>query len=194
MQADSLNGDSITVTSVFNTDAAQQWDFSNITAERINAGVFSDWMLGFDSGTNITIIPGVPDGNQTRNEFDVNFSNGDLNDGEFHDYTPTDTLQLTLQLSPADKIFNVGFFALTIANDVQVPTSSVNGGTFTFDLTNLDQINGNGGQARFIFDVEDAAPQAPEPGTTGLVAIGGQAVLIASRKRARKTARASLPS
>jgi hypothetical protein len=58
MQADSLNGDSITVTSVFNTDAAQQWDFSNITAERINAGVFSDSMLGFDSGTNIHDYPG----------------------------------------------------------------------------------------------------------------------------------------
>ena len=54
-------------------------------------------------------------------------------------------------------------------------------------MTNLDQINGNGGEAQFIFDVD----QTPKPSTVALFAIG-LALLIMQRKCARNTRPESL--
>jgi hypothetical protein len=173
--ADSISGLSIDVTSVFDNGAPQQFDFNNITATRIDAGVF-DWMHGPDPGTNLEFIPGTPNGDQTRNEFDVNFSNNT----NFDVFQPTDTITLTLQL-PTGWYWNTDFFALIKAIDVQVPQATVNGGAFTFEMTNLDQVDGNGGQIQFIFDVDDTAP-TPEPGTIGLFVLGCAAVILRLRR------------
>lgn len=174
-QADSISGLSIDVTSTFDNDASQQFDFNNITATRIDGGIFQ-WMVGFDPNNNLEFIPGTPDGDQTRNEFDVNF-------GLDESYQPTDTITLSLQL-PTGWYWNTNFFALTEAIDVQVPHASVssNGSTFTFEMTDLDQINGNGGKAQYIFDVTDVAP-TPEPGTIGLFAAGCAVLFLKLRKR-----------
>jgi hypothetical protein len=164
--AASIYGTSINVTSVFNGRPAQQFDFANITATRINAGVFSDWMIGGDTGTNFEFIPGTDNGDRkTRNVFDLNFSGNEL----YNNFQPTDLLTLTLTLDPGLS-FNTNYMAITIAKDTQVPGSSVNGGTLTLDIAGLDQLAGNGGQLEIVFDVE-----TPEPSTLllGLPALMG---------------------
>jgi hypothetical protein len=180
-RADSISGLSIDVTSTFNNDASQQFDFNNITATRIDGGMF-EWMVGFDPNNNLEFIPGTPNGDQTRNEFDVNF-------GLDESYQPTDTITLSLQL-PTGWYWNANFFALTEAIDVQVPHATISGNTFTFEMTNLDQINGNGGKAQFIFGITDVAP-APEPGTIGLFAMGGAVLFLKLRKRAKASTAAA---
>jgi hypothetical protein len=179
VEAASISGTSINVTSVFDGRAAQQWNFANITASRMNAGVFSDWMIGGDTGTNLEFEPGVDNGDQrTRNEFDLNFSGDEL----YNNFAATDLLTLTLQLDPG-LVFNTNYMAITIAKDTQVPDSSVNGGTLTLNIAGLDQLAGNGGKLQVIFDVE---PQAftplPEPATLlpGLMIL---AVILFARRR-----------
>lgn len=86
--ADSISGLSIDVTSVFDNQAEQQFDFTNITSTRIDAGIFN-WMAGVDPNTNLEFIPGTPNGDQTRNEFDVNISGQDLT------FQPADTITLS---------------------------------------------------------------------------------------------------
>ncbi len=160
--AESIYGTSIGVTSVFNSDPSQFFNFADITATRIDAGAFSDWMFGADSGTNLTFIPGTDNGDQkTRNEFDLNFSGDQL----YNNFSSTDTLTLTLQLDPG-LVFNTNYMAITIAKDTQVPSSSVNDGTLTLNIAGLDQLAGNGGQLQLIFDVEPQGfDAAPEPST-----------------------------
>jgi hypothetical protein len=179
VEAASISGTSINVTSVFDGRAAQQWNFANITASRMNAGVFSDWMIGGDTGTNLEFEPGADNGDQrTRNEFDLNFSGDEL----YNNFAATDLLTLTLQLDPG-LVFNTNYMAITIAKDTQVPDSSVNGGTLTLNIAGLDQLAGNGGKLQVIFDVE---PQAftplPEPATLlpGLMIL---AVILFARRR-----------
>jgi hypothetical protein len=160
-QAASIYGTSINVTSVFDNGSPQQSDFADITATRINAGVFSDWMLGWDSGTNLTFIPVTDNGDQrTRNVFDLNFSGDPL----ANNFSSSDTLSLTLQLDP-QYVFNTNFMAITIAKDTEVPSSSVSGGTLTLNIAGLDQLAGNGGQLELIFDVEPVPAPTPEPST-----------------------------
>jgi len=171
--AASISGSSILVTSQFNSNAPQQWNFADITAFRQNAGVFSDWMIGWDTGTNLTFIPGVDNGDQqTRNVFDLNFSGNEV----ANNFSPADMLTLTLQLDP-QLAFNTHYMAITIANDTQVPGSSVNGGTLTLHIAGLDQLAGNGGQLELIFDVE-----TPEPSTL-LLGLPVLALLLFSRRR-----------
>jgi hypothetical protein len=173
-QAASISGTSILVTSQFNSNTPQQSNFADITALRQNAGVFSDWMIGWDSGTNLTFIPDVDNGDQhTRNVFDVNFSGDEI----ANNFGAGDTLTLTLQLDPG-LLFNTHFMAITVANDVQIPSSSVNGGTLTLNFAGLDQIPGNGGQMELIFDVE-----TPEPSTLllGFPVLG--LLLVSLRRR-----------
>ncbi|HEY4088723.1 MAG TPA: hypothetical protein VGM43_22490 [Bryobacteraceae bacterium] len=173
-QAASISGTSINVTSVFDNGSPQQWDFANITALRQNAGVFSDWMIGWDTGTNLTFIPDVDNGDQkTRNVFDLNFSGDPL----ANNFSVADTLTLTLQLDPL-WVFNTHYMAITIANDTQVPSSSVNGGTLTLNIAGLDQLAGNGGQLELIFDVE----KTPEPSTL-LLGFPVLAMLLFSLRR-----------
>src|SRR6185437_3347847 len=154
-QAASISGTSILVTSQLNSDAPQQFNFANITTTRQNAGVFSDWMIGSDTGTNLTFIPGVDNGDRTRNVFDLNFSGNE----QTNNFSSTDMLTLTLQLDPGF-VFNQNYMAITVARDTQVPSSSLNGGALTLNIAGLDQLAGNGGQLELIFDVE-----APEPST-----------------------------
>jgi len=172
-RAASISGSSILVTSQLNSNAPQQWNFADITAFRQNAGIFSDWMLGWDTGTNLTFTPGVDNGDrQTRNVFDLNFSGNELT----NNFSSSDTLKLTLQLDP-QFVFNTHYMAITIANDTQVPDSSVNGGTLTLDVAGLDQLAGNGGKLELIFDVE-----TPEPSTL-LLGLPVLALLLFSRRR-----------
>jgi len=172
-QAASISGSSILVTSQFNSNAPQQWNFADITAFRQNAGVFSDWMIGWDTGTNLTFTPGVDNGDQrTRNVFDLNFSGDPL----ANNFSSTDTLTLTLQLDP-QLVYNTHYMAITIAKDTQVPSSSVNGGTLTLNIAGLDQLAGNGGQLELIFDVE-----TPEPSTL-LLGLPVLALLLFSFRR-----------
>ncbi|HVW10200.1 MAG TPA: PEP-CTERM sorting domain-containing protein [Bryobacteraceae bacterium] len=160
--AESIDGTSIYVTSVFDGEPAQYANFADITATRVNAGVFSDWMVGADSGTNLTFIPGTDNGDQrTRNVFDLNFSGDQL----YNNFSSSDTLSLTFQLDPG-LVFNTNYMAITIAKDTQVPSSSVNDGTLTLNIDGLDQLAGNGGQLQLIFDVEPQGFDAvPEPST-----------------------------
>jgi PEP-CTERM motif len=153
-RAGSMSGATVVATSVFDGEAPQQFTFSNITSTRIDGGIFTPWMPGISS-TSIEFVPGTANGDETRNELDVNFD-GSSNGYEFQ---PTDTLDLSFALSSGLE-FNPDFAALTIANDVQIPSASINGNTLSFDMTNLDQINGNGGQVQYIFDVE-STPQFP---------------------------------
>jgi hypothetical protein len=173
-QAGSISGASLTLTSVFDGQPAQQFTLTNINAPTLDAGVFSPWMCGIDSNTNIRVVPGTPNGSHTRNEFDIDFSSSQT----CITFQPTDTISMTLQLSPGFE-FNSSFIALTIANDVQVPTANLSGGTLSFQMTNLDQINGNGGQVQYIFDVTQTAP---EPGTLALFGLGGVALLFGKRR------------
>ncbi|HTV48431.1 MAG TPA: PEP-CTERM sorting domain-containing protein [Phycisphaerae bacterium] len=152
-RAGSISGASITVTSVFNGQSPQQFTFSNITSTRIDRGVFSPWMPGASS-TQFEFIPGTPNGDQTRNELDVDFDGSSAG----YQFQPGQTLDLTFQLN--NNLEFDPFAALTVANDVQVPSASINGGTLTVDMTDLDQIDGNGGQLQYIFDVE-TMPQFP---------------------------------
>jgi hypothetical protein len=175
-QAASISGTSILVTSQLNSNAPQQWNFANITALRQVAGVFSDWMIGWDTGTNLTFIPDVDNGDQqTRNVFDLNFSGNDLTSN----FDSTDILTLTLQLDPGF-VFNTRYMAITIANDTQVPSSSVSNGTLTLNIAGLDQISGNGGQLELIFDIEPT----PEPSTLllGLPVLAGLLFTLRRRK------------
>ncbi len=172
-QAASISGSSILVTSQFNSNAPQQFNFADITALRQNAGVFSDWMIGYDGGTNLTFIPDVDNGDQrTRNVFDLNFSGNP----QTNNYSPSDTLTLTLQLDPG-LVFNTNYMAITVANDVQVPASSVDRGTLTLHITDLDQIADNGGKLEVVFDVE-----TPEPSTL-LLGLPVLAMLLFSFRR-----------
>ncbi len=173
-RADSIIGASFTVTSYFDNDPAQQFTFPDITSTRINAGVFSDWMLGSDPNTNLEFVPGTPNGNATRNLLEVNFSSSD-------NFQPADTITLSFQISP-DLVFNPNFIALIEAIDVQVPSASVNGSVLTFTMTNLDQIQGNGGKVEFLFDAESG----PEP-STFLLAGGGVLGLLYHARRRRRT-------
>ncbi|HMD53563.1 MAG TPA: PEP-CTERM sorting domain-containing protein, partial [Phycisphaerae bacterium] len=75
-----------------------------------------------------------------------------------YSFTPTDTLDLSFKLN--NNLEFDPFAALTVADDVQVPSASINGNTLNFYMTNLDQINGNGGRVQYIFDVE-TMPQFP---------------------------------
>lgn len=104
--------------------------------------------------------------------FDVNFSG----DPVTNNFSTSDTLTLTLQLDPGF-VFNQNYLAITIANDTQVPDSSVNGGTLILHLTDLDQIAGNGGKLEVIFDVE-----TPEPSTL-LLGLPVLAMLLFSLRR-----------
>lgn len=178
--AESISGTSILVTSVFNGRPAQQWNFANITATRINAGVFSDWMVGGDTNTNFTFIPGVDNGDQrTRNVFDLNFSGIEI----YNTFASSDLLTLTLQLDPGF-VFNTNYMAITIAKDTQVPSSSVNNGTLTLNVAGLDQLAGNGGQLELIFDIEpEGLTPTPEPSTLllGLPVVAG--LLFSLRRR-----------
>jgi hypothetical protein len=178
--ANSIAGLSIDVTSVFDGQTPQNFNFNNINATRIDGGIFS-WMTGIDPATNLEFIPGTPNGDQTRNTFDVNFSSGD----NTIQYQPTDTIILTMTLS-GGYTWNTDFFALVIADDVQVPVAHANGSTFTFEMTNLDQANGNGGQAQYIFDVEPPS-LTPEPGTTVLFALGSAGLLMLQRRRGSRS-------
>ncbi|HXE65019.1 MAG TPA: hypothetical protein VN519_15855 [Bryobacteraceae bacterium] len=180
-QAASISGTSILVTSQFNSDAPQQSNFADITAFRQNGDVFSDWMIGWDTGTNLTFIPGTDNGDQrTRNVFDLNFSGNPL----ANDFNSTDMLTLTLQLD-SGLVFNTNYMAITIAKDIQVPNSSVNGGTLTLNIAGLDQLAGNGGQLELIFDVEPQGfASLPEPSTL-LLGLPVLALLLFSFRRRR---------
>ena len=172
-QAASISGSSIVVTSQFNSNAPQHFTFADIIATQQDAGIFSDWMIGSDTGTNLTFIPDVDNGDQqTRNVFDLNFSGNPLT----NNFSVTDTLTLTLQLDP-NLVFNPQYMAITVAKDVQVPTSSLSGGALTLNITGLDQIPGNGGQLQLIFDVE-----TPEPSTL-LLGLPVLALLLFSFRR-----------
>jgi hypothetical protein len=132
-------------------------------------------MYGPDTGTNIEFIPGVDNNDQeTWNELDVNFSGDEV----YNNFSPSDVLTLTIQLDPGLS-FNTGYMAITIADDVQVPFSSISGGVLTFNMTNLDQIPGNGGQLQWVFDVERATPE-PSTLLLGLPVLG---VLLFSLRR-----------
>jgi hypothetical protein len=173
-QAGSISGASLTITSVFDGQPAQQFTLNNITNPTLDGGVFSPWMCGIDSSTNFRVVPGTPNGSHTRNEFDVDFSSS----GTCITFQSSDTIDMTLQLSPGF-LFNGSFAALTIANDVQVPSANLSGDTLTFQMTNLDQTNGLGGQVQYIFDVT----QTPEPGTLALFGLAGVALLVGKRRR-----------
>jgi hypothetical protein len=163
--AASISGTSIHVTSTFNSDPSQQANFADITGTQIQGGLFTDWMYAADPNTNIEFVAGVDNGDhKTYNELDVNFSGSEI----YNNYSPADLLTLTFQLDPG-LTFNTNFMAITIANDVQVPASSVSGGTMTLNINALDQISGNGGQLQLFFDVE-----TPEPSTflLGLPVLG----------------------
>lgn len=171
-QAGSITGSSILVTSVFDGGSSQTYNFSDLSGTQTEGGIFS-WMNVDDAGANIEIIPGTPNGDETRNELEINFST----DATF---VPSDTLDLTFQLSPG-LVFNQSFFALTKAIDADVPEASATGGTFNVELTGLDQIDGNGGDIQYVFDAENATP---EPSTVGLALIGC-AILAFKLRRSR---------
>jgi len=152
-KAGSMSGATVVATSVFDGGSPQQFTFSNITSTRIDGGIFTPWMPGISS-TSIEFVPGAANGDQTRNELDVNFDGSSSG----YSFTPTDTLDLSFKLN--NNLEFDPFAALTVADDVQVPSASINGNTLNFYMTNLDQINGNGGRVQYIFDVE-TMPQFP---------------------------------
>jgi hypothetical protein len=186
--ADSILYDTITLTSVLYDPAydpalfgPQEYTFTDIDQTRKDAGVFSDWMYGIDSGTYIEFIPGTE---QSNGDYDNIFAVGLSGNDCCFDYPAGSTITLTMQL-PSSQVFNTSYFAL-ISAIAGVEDPVVNGGTFSFEITDLDTLSNNGipegGEDEFVFDVEPAPPGAPEPATFTLSVLALAALLFAKRQ------------
>jgi hypothetical protein len=164
-RADSIQGLSITVTSVFDSDAPQQFTFHDIGSIAQDVGIFSDWMTDIDSGTFLEFIPASED---EENEFIVSLS-GNSQDGLFP-FQPTDDIVLTVQL-PSDYVFASPIALINVIQNVT--NTTVEGNTLSFEISGLDFTADSPGDDEFIFNVE----QIPEPGTLSLFVIAGAAMI-----------------
>jgi len=175
--ADSIQGTTVVATSSFDGGAGQTFTFTDLAA---GATTQSPLNLGGGSGDSIELVAGEPNGSSTRNELLITFSPNDI-------FVPSDQIDFTLTLSGQN--FDI-FSALTVADDVQVPTASENGNVLSFEMTNLDQISGVdggpglGGRVEYVFDAEPLTAAAPEPATLGMVVIGFAGLLFKVRRRA----------